>query len=237
MSRKAKTALIFGGSGGMGQAIAKEISLGGFNVFVADRKKPEGRAIGHFIPTDATAESDVKRAILYVEKEFGSLDVVINCQGIYLVDSIEEIDESEWDRVLSVNLKSVFLVCKNVLPLMKWRKGGYIVNIASMSGLEGKRGHTVYAASKFGVVGLTESLFEELKGTGVRITAICPASVDTDFLHNQVRLSALEKEKLLAPGDIARVVTELITSSDRIRRKTIPIEIDLDIDKLARKKF
>jgi len=231
-----KSVIIFGGSGGIGSAITQTLKHLGFAVAIADIRPTDTKVADFFIPTNATREVDIKRAISTAQEKFGSIDVVINCQGVYFVDKIENTPVEEFDKMIDTNLRSVFLVCKNVVPLMKFKKSGYIVNLASMAGLRGKAGEGAYCASKFGVVGLTDALFEELKGTGVRVTAVCPTSVDTPFLNKAVELSEEELEKILRPSDIGRIVGELVTSHPRVLRKIVPIEIEIEIDKLKKKK-
>lgn len=225
--------MIFGGSGAIGEACAKTLEHLGYHVIIAD-KKPTDESDG-FINCDATVEKQVVRAIETCQQKLGQIDVVLCCQGQYLVKRFEKTTLQEFEKIIDSNLKSVFLVCKHVLPLMKWQGFGYIVNFASMAGLRGNAGHGAYSASKFGVVGLTESLYEELKGTGVRVTAICPSSVDTSFVKNEIKLSSGELEKFLKPQDVARIVAELVSSNPRVLRKIVPIEIDLNLDKLQRK--
>ena len=232
-----KSALVFGGSGGIGIAIVKTLKDLGFKVVIADKRGPEPGRGDFYIPVDATQETDVKRAIAFAQSNFGSVDVVVNSHGVYLLEGIEETTYPEWKRVIEVNLNSVFLVCKHVIPLMKWqREGGYIINIASMSGLHGKAGKSAYCASKFGVVGLTESLFEELRGSNVRITAVCPASVNTPLTNNKHLLKRSEIEKILQPEDVAKTVGELATSNKRILRRTVILEIEKWVDKYSRLK-
>lgn len=229
-----RTALIFGGAGEIGSSIKKVLERLRFKVLVADIKGPTESE--DFIISDATSEADVKRVIALANERLKGLDVVINAQGIYELNKIEKTETDTWDKVLNINAKSVFMVCKNVIPQMKLQKNGYIINIASMAGLRGREGQSAYCASKFAVVGLTESLFEELKGTGVRITAVCPTSVNTKFLKDNVRFYSSEAEKVLQPNDVARVVAELVTSHPRVLRKTVSLDIELEIDKLHRKK-
>ena len=229
-----KSAIIFGGSGGIGTGIKKYLERLGYKVLIADLKGPvdsEG-----FVPCDATSEDDIKRVLSLANERLGNISVVINAQGIYELNKIEKTDSDRWDKVMDINAKSVFLVCKNVLPQLKQQRKGYIINIASMAGLRGREGQSVYCASKFAVVGLTESLYEELKGTGVRVTAVCPTSVNTEFLTKNVRFYQSEAEKILQPEDVARVVGELVTSGAHVLRKVVSLDIELEIDKLHRKK-
>ena len=227
--------LIFGGAGGIGLAVARTAEKLGFSVVVADKRSPQIKSLDHF-PCDATEELDVKRAFLYVLEKFGSIDAVVNAQGVYEVNPIEKTELAAWEKMIAVNLKSVFLVCRAAAFHMKWQKRGYIVNIASMAGLRGKAGEGAYCASKFGVVGLTDALFEELRGTGVRVTAICPASVDTPLLRRAVKLSKEDMENVLKPEDIARVIAELITSHKRVYRKIVALELGSDVSKLGKEK-
>jgi len=228
-----KSALIFGGSGAIGNACEKILGHLGYEVLIADKKQSDKK--DNFIICDTTKESDVTRAIQSCQSKFGQIDVVLCCQGEYLVKRFEKTTEDEFEKIINTNLKSVFLVCKNVVPLLKWQGFGYIINLASMAGLRANRGHGAYCASKFGVIGLTETLYEELQGTGVRVTAVCPSSVDTPFVKNELKLSTRELEKLLKPNDVARVIAELVSSNPRVLRKIVPIEIDLELDKLERK--
>ena len=228
--------IIFGGSGGIGSAIARMARRLSYSVVIADKREPINVRDASFIAIDATREADVKKALSFATEKLGVIDVVVNCQGIYLVDKIENTAFQLFDDIINTNLKSVFLVCKNIVPIMKWQNRGYIVNIASMAGLEGRAGQSAYCASKFAVVGLTDALYRELKGTGVRITAVCPSSVDTPLLNNEVALDREELDKVLQPEDVARVVAELITSHKRVHRKIVPIEIELNIDKLNKKR-
>lgn len=231
------TMLIFGGSGAIGSSIAIVAKRLGFSVVSADIKKPQRDISGvHYISADATEEADVKRAISYTSDKHGVIDVLVNCQGIYAVNKLEETDSDKWDDLFNVNAKSVFLTCKNIIPIMKWQRRGYIINIASMAGLRGKAGESVYCASKFAVVGLTYALSEELKETGVRVTAVCPSSVDTPLLNNEIRLKKEELDKILQPEDIAKIVGELISSHKRVHRTIVPIEIEIEIEKLGKKR-
>ena len=232
-----KGALIFGGSGGIGTAIAEELKDLDYKIVIADRRGAKPESCDYYIPVDATKETDVKRAIHFAQDNFGTLDVVVNSQGVYLLQAAELTKVSDWRRIIEVNLNSVFLVCKYVIPIMKWqRQGGYIINIASMSGLHGRAGKAAYCASKFGVIGLTESIYEELRGSKVRITAVCPASVDTSLTNNKHLLKKEEIEKILQPEDVAQAIGELVESNPRVLRKTVVLDIELKIDKFQRLK-
>ncbi len=232
-----KSAIVFGGSGAIGSRVAKDLKKDGYGVIVADVVEPKRDTGDFFVTCDVTNEVDVKRAILYVQEKFGSLDVVINCHGMYIVEPLENTELHIFQKMLDVNLKSAFLIFRSAIPIMKWQKRGYVISIASMAGLRGKRGQSAYCASKFGLVGLTEAIYEELKETNVRVTAVCPSSVDTTLLHKQVSLPNEDIEQLLKPEDVSKVVMALVNSNPRVRQKIVPIEITHDIDKLERKRL
>jgi len=232
-----KSAILFGGGGGIGARIAKELKNDGYGVIIADVVESKKDIGDFFVTCDATNEIDVKRAVLFAQDKFGSIDVAMNCQGMYLVEPLETTEIHSFQKIIDVNLKSAFIVCKAVIPVMKWQKRGYLISIASMSGLRGKRGHAAYCASKFALVGLTLAISDELKGTNVRISAVCPSSVDTGMLHKAVSLDEKELSRILKPEDVAGVVMGLIHTNERIRQTIVPIEIENDIDKLKRKKI
>ena len=228
------TAVVFGGNGEIGRAITKVLKDLKFDVVVADLKIKKNDPDS--IEADLTLQSDVKRALRFAHDRLGKVEVVVNCQGFYHLSKIEKTDADAFNKLIDINLKSVFLVCKEVIPTMKMQKKGYIINLASMAGLRGREGQSAYCASKFGVVGLTESLFEELKGTGVRISAVCPTSVNTGFLKDKVKIYSNESEKILKPHDVARVIAELVTSHPRVFRKIVDLDIEISIDKVHRMK-
>jgi 3-oxoacyl-[acyl-carrier protein] reductase len=232
-----KAAIVFGGSGAIGSRVAKDLKKDGYGVVVADVVEPKRDTGDFFVTCDVTNEVDVKRAILYVQEKFGSLDVVINCHGMYVVEPLENTELHIFQKILDVNLKSAFLIFKSTIPVMRWQKRGYVISIASMSGLRGKRGQSAYCASKFGLVGLTEAIYEELKGTNIRVTAVCPSSVDTTLLHKQVNVSSEDIDQLLKPEDVSRVIMALVNSNPRVKQKIVPVESTHDIDKLERKRL
>jgi NAD(P)-dependent dehydrogenase (short-subunit alcohol dehydrogenase family) len=232
-----KSAIVFGGPGAIGSKVARDLKKDGYGVIVADVVEPKRDTGDFFVTCDVTNEVDIKRAILYVQEKFGSLDVVINCHGMYIVEPLETTELHIFQKMIDVNLKSAFLIFKSAIPIMKWQKRGYIISIASMAGLRGKRGQVAYCASKFGLVGLTEAIYEELKGTNVRVSVVCPSSVDTTLLHKQVILPNEDIEQLLKPEDVSRVIMALVNSNPRVRQKVVPIEIAKDIDKLERKRL
>ena len=137
---------------------------------------------------------------------FGRIDLLVNSAGIGKLESIEKSTEAEWDEVQAINLKGAFLCTKAVLPIMKRQQSGYIVNIASLAGKIGFGGAAAYSASKFGMVGLTESLLEEAIGDHIRATVICPGYVDTPM----VRGVSVSSQEMIPPEDIGKLVVGLL---------------------------
>lgn len=140
--------------------------------------------------------------------------------GIGLHGSIEKFPEEDWDTLLAVNLKGVFLCSKAVFPIMKRQREGYIVNISSLSGKMGMAGIGAYCASKFGVIGLTETLIEEGMPYSIKATAICPAYVNTPMVAG----APVPASRMIQPEDIAATVLFLLSLSDYAIIKEIIIE-------------
>ncbi|MDE2294190.1 MAG: SDR family oxidoreductase [Gammaproteobacteria bacterium] len=191
MSRR--TVLITGGASGMGLAIARRFREAGERVAIADRDRaaldaavamlgggPEVLAVPVDVASPPACADLVERTVA----EFGGLDVVVNCAGVWLEGAAERVTEAEFDRVLAVNLKGTFFVCRHAIPHLE-RTGGAIVNLASDAGLVGNAGASVYSASKGGVVLLSRSLALELAPRGVRVNAVCPCDVATPMIEFQ----------------------------------------------------
>jgi meso-butanediol dehydrogenase/(S,S)-butanediol dehydrogenase/diacetyl reductase len=187
-----KNALVTGAARGIGQGIALALAEAGADVAIADLN--EGAltethdriaALGRRcvrIAADVTHEEQVKAMIAKTVEELGSLDVAVNNAGVVGVRPIAELDEKEWDRVLNVNLKSVYFCCRAQVEEMRKNKFGRIINLSSMVGKSGMPGMVHYSASKFAVIGLTNALAKEVARDGITVNAICPGVVGTDML-------------------------------------------------------
>ncbi|MDM1549535.1 SDR family oxidoreductase [Empedobacter falsenii] len=192
---KDKTVFITGAGGGIGKAIALTFAKKGAYVALADVKKEyvekvaeEIKAIGGIalaLAVDVTDYASVKNAVNETVNAFGSLDVAVNNAGVVGIGSIEEIDEQEWDRVLSVNAKGVFICTKAVLEVMKPQKSGAIINTASIAGKMGMAHLSHYVASKFAVIGFTNSIAKEVAETGITVNAICPGIIGTGMWRGE----------------------------------------------------
>lgn len=214
-----KAALITGASRGIGFAIARRLGRMGARVSICARdqiKLDQSAAFlrGEGIETLAV-QADVARAdqvsalVQRAQREFGPIDILVNNAGIGKFGPFHEFGEADWNAVLDTNLKSVFLVSRAVAPEMIRRQTGHIVNIVSLAGKNTFANGAIYCASKWGLLGLSGSMAEDLRGYGIRVSAICPGSVATEFSGQ----GSKDHTKMLQPDDIAHAVAALVTQS------------------------
>jgi NAD(P)-dependent dehydrogenase (short-subunit alcohol dehydrogenase family) len=228
-----RVALITGASAGMGRAAALAFARASARVAVADVNAPEGEetarlianAGGHafFVRTDVANAAAVAAAVAATIATFGRLDFAFNNAGINeeygpLTDCTEE----QWDRILSVNLKGVFLCMREEIPEMLRVGGGAIVNNASIVGLSGSRGTPAYVASKHGVVGLTRAAARDYGTSGIRVNAVCPGAIHTpmyvrregtDPAHDAQIAAANPLNRLGQPEEVASAVLWLCSAA------------------------
>ena len=188
----AGTALVTGASRGIGRAVAVRLAERGMDVALLartqadlDQTQAAIEALGRravVLPCDVSRSADVDRAAKAAVRELGPPTVVVSCAGIVRRALVHETTEEDWDRVIDVNLKGTFLVTRALLPSMLEAKRGRFVAIASISATLGSPGQSAYAASKWGVVGFTKSLAEELQGTNLQALVLLPGSVATSML-------------------------------------------------------
>lgn len=215
-----KTALITGASRGIGFAIARKLGRMGAKVGICARQAnrlEEAAALlrteeieVNAVAADVTSAAEIAALVAKMEKSLGSIEILVNNAGIGYFGPVQEADEKNWDAALDTNLKSVFLLTKAVAPGMIGRRSGHIINIASLAGKNAFKGGAIYCASKWGLMGLTESAAEDLREYGIRVSAICPGSVATEFGSPA---SKKDPRKMLQPDDIAHAVEMLVTQA------------------------
>ena len=226
-----RVAVVSGGGGGIGRAICLALAEGGACVVAADIDDASGKATvsdveraggqGIFQTLDVTDERSWQGLYEMVRAQFGRLDVLVNNAGIFLLRHIDETTEQEWDRVMAVNAKSVFLGTKHAVPLMREQGRGSIINISSASGITGSPFEGAYTASKGAVRLFTKSAALRFARDGIRVNSLHPATVDTgmvDVLWDSDPnmkanvLKAVPLGRLGRPEEIARTV--LFLASD-----------------------
>jgi len=141
--------------------------------------------------------------------ELGPVDVLVNAAGLGIFGPVVGFKDEDFDTLIETNLRGIFFCCRFVLPSMIERRRGHIINIASIAGKVGSATRAVYCASKFGVIGFSESLAEEVRGQGIRVSVICPGSTDTRFLPSET--SGKARDRMLRPEDIAHAVRMIAT--------------------------
>ncbi|HWF14137.1 MAG TPA: SDR family NAD(P)-dependent oxidoreductase [Candidatus Acidoferrales bacterium] len=212
-------ALVTGASRGIGFAIARRLGQMGARVSICGRDatkleqstaalRSEGIDILSVV-ADVAREDQILSLVQKTQNEFGSIDILVNNAGIGLFGPFHEFSEADWDRVMDTNLKSVFLASRAVAPEMIRRQAGYIINISSLAGKNTFANGAIYCASKWGLMGLSGSMAEDLRGYGIRVSTICPGSVATEFSGQTKK----NPDKALQPDDIAHAVAALVTQS------------------------
>ena len=218
------TALITGATEGIGRATAFALGRAGYQVGVCARTPSKLRtlldelttagitAAGY--PADVGLEADVATLMSHLTAALGPIDVLINNAGIAVLKPFAELTLDEWDATMATNLRSLFLVTRAVLPGMRERRRGSIVNISSLAGRNGFAGGTAYTASKHAVLGFSRSLMLEVRADNVRVIAICPGSVDTPLMRTQTAF-ATRLDKILQPEDVADTVLAALALPER----------------------
>ncbi|HZN97500.1 MAG TPA: SDR family NAD(P)-dependent oxidoreductase [Gemmatimonadales bacterium] len=213
------TALVTGATQGIGRATALALGHAGYRVGVIARTEQKIRALVTHLKEEgieaAGAAADVgvpepvARAVETLSRALGEAQVLVNNAGILIAKPFEELTLEDWDRTQATNVRSLYLMSRAVLPAMRRRQEGTIVNVASLAGRNGFVGGTAYTASKHAVLGFSRSLMLELRKENIRVITVCPGSVATGMLQDQTMLKA-DPEKILLPEDVAGTILHAI---------------------------
>ena len=208
MQLAGKVALITGGASGIGRATALLFAREGAAVVLADVNASAGQSVADeiiqsrgrafFEPVDVTRAADCKRLVERTIRDFGRIDILFNNAGIIRRATVLDLAEEEWDRVMAVNVKSIYLLSREVIPHMEKAGGGTIINTASGWGLAGGAKAAVYCASKGGVVLLTKALAIDHGSQRIRVNCICPGDTDTNMLRDEAQQLGEENSRFLA---------------------------------------
>jgi 3-hydroxybutyrate dehydrogenase len=202
---KGKAAIVTGSTSGIGLGIAQalaadgaSIMLNGFGDKAEIEKLRQEMAKTHGVKVaysgaDMSKSGDIREMVQQAAKELGSVDVLVNNAGIQFVAPVEEFPEDKWNAIIAINLSAAFHAIKAALPLMKQRKWGRIINIASAHGLVASEGKVAYVSAKHGLVGMTKTVAIEAANDGVTCNAICPGWVLTPLVQHQIEARAKEQ--------------------------------------------
>ena len=222
---KGKIALITGGSRGIGKAIALALAEEGVNVAITGRNEEKLKAVvqeieqkgvkSAYVVFDITSKTEVYGALEKLQKDFGKIDILVNNVGIAAFGGILEMEDEKWEEIVKTNLFGAYYVVKAVVPSMVERKTGDIINISSTAGLKGNAMTSAYSASKFGLIGMSESMMLELRKQNIRVTTLMPSTIASDMSKEVLKITDGNPEKVLQPEDFAELVVDLLKLNKR----------------------
>lgn len=239
MDLNLKTAIVTGGTRGIGRGIAEALIRVGMNVCISARKQNEidevvadlnklqgGQAVGFVC--DVRNHDEVKSLFEGANAALGGVDVLINNAGIGKFATVAEMPPADFRAILETNLFGVYYCCHEAIPLLKRRGGGYIINISSLAGANPHPRMAAYNASKFGLNGFSEALMQELRHDNIKVSYIMPGSVNTEFGGDS---PSEGNSWQLQPADIARVVVDLLRHDER----SLPSRVEIRPSKPPKK--
>ena len=213
-----RTAIVTGGTRGIGRAIATSLVAAGVKVAITARSERDlsdavsklGNAAGYVC--DVRDYEQVKSTIAQITADLGGIDILVNNAGIGIFETVESMIVEDFRAVLETNVFGVFYCCHEVIPVMKRRGGGYIINISSLAGANPHARMAAYNASKFGLNGFSEALMQEVRHDNIKVSYIMPGSVNTEFGGDS---PSDENSWQLQPADIAQAVMDLLEYPER----------------------
>ena len=217
-----KTAVVTGAGRGIGRAIARALAREGARLILAARSRDELESTAEGIRVETNGDVSVlpcdlgqSTALRAFLREIGALvpegvDILVNNAGVFLEARVEDTSPEQWEHLFRVNLTAPFLLTRGLLPAMRSRGSGWIINVASTSALSGYVHQAAYCATKHGLLGFTRSLATECRPEGIRVFAVCPGGVDTDFIAGSHVAERIEGQAILEPENIADLVVFLL---------------------------
>lgn len=218
-----KIALVTGASRGIGRAISIALAGAGATVLLSARTVEKLKRVkaeieedggkAEVLPVDLYKTGDIISLFKVIKDKFGRLDILVNNAAIGIFGDMADLTAEDLDKTFEVNVKSIFTASKQALKLMIPQKSGYIINISSIMGVKAYKQQSIYAASKHAVMGISKALAAEVQEHNIRVSAILPGGVDTDFISDA--RPDLDRSVLIKPEDIAQTVLYLLSLSDR----------------------
>src|SRR5215813_7162793 len=225
-----KVALVTGAGRGIGKAVSVSLARAGCRVVLAARTPEQIEAVQKeilslggdalAIPADLTVDEDIQRLVKETETKRGAADILVNNAGWGKRAPVVAASLADWDQTFRLNLRAPMLLAKALLPNMISKREGAVINIGSVSGKTGEANGAAYSASKFGLIGFTQSLFEEVREYGIKVAVILPGFVDTPLIPPNRQL---DRSKMIQAEDVARTVHYVLTSP----ATACPVEITI----------
>ena len=223
-----KVALVTGAGRGIGKAVSVSLAKAGCRVVLAARTLEQIEAVREeilsqggdalAIPADLTMDEDIQRLVKETERKSGATDILINNAGWGKRAPVVAASLADWDQTFRLNLRAPMLLAKALLPNMIAKREGAVINIGSVSGKTGEANGAAYSASKFGLIGFTQSLYEEVREHGIKVAVILPGFVDTPLIPPNRQL---DRSKMIQADDIAQAVLFVLMSP----ATSCPVEI------------
>ena len=229
-SLQGKIAFITGAARGIGKATALLLAKEGVNVGLLARTEATLKEVAAEIESlgvkvayataNVSSQEQVEAAIASLTNDLGPADILINNAGIATFGTVMDMDPKEWQQIIDTNLMGTYYVTRAVLPQLIEKNGGDIINISSTSGLSGAATSSAYSASKFAVIGFTESLAQEVRRNNIRVSALTPSTVATDLAVDLNLIKENNESKFMQPEDIAEFIVSQLKLNPRIYVKT-----------------
>lgn len=228
-----KTAIITGAGKGIGKAIAIALAKEGVDLGLIARTSSDLESLQtflkdtysiqvHTVTADISNKTEVEAAVSKLIEQLGVIDILINNAGIAQFGTLADMDPLQWERIIQVNLMGTYYVTHSVLPFMLKQDGGDIINIASTAGERGFATGSAYCASKFAILGLTESLLQEVRKSNIRVVALTPSTVNTELAVNN-GLKIGDEDRMMQPEDVAELAVAALKLPPRVFIKTAGI--------------